>query len=98
MVSLQANIRNMLFDQKSPQNPEVGVLGLHAGGGMVNEEKKLDKNTWIFLLKIVSSQANIRNTFFDQRSPRPSGVGVLQWYGQTDRQTHGHCDSMTESV
>ena len=25
-VSLQANIRNTFFDQKSPQHPEVGVL------------------------------------------------------------------------
>ena len=30
------------------------------------------------------SQANIRNTFFDQSSPRHREVGVLQGHGQTD--------------
>ena len=50
------------------------------------------------LFFIVSSQANIRNTFFAQSSPRHREVGVWRWHGQTDRQTHGHRDSMTESA
>ena len=40
----------------------------------------------------MSSQANIRNTFFDQRSPRHQEVGVLRRHIHTD----GHCDSMTD--
>ena len=41
---------------------------------------------------MLSSQANIRNTFCDQRSPQPLEVGVLQ----CRRQTGGHGDSMTD--
>ena len=44
---------------------------------------------------MVSSQANIWNTFFDQRSQQ---VGLLPWRKQTDQQTDGHGDSMTESA
>ena len=46
------------------------------------------KTKTLFLLKIVSSQAKIRNTFFDQRSPQHPEVGVLRWRRQTDRQTN----------
>ena len=34
--------------------------------------------------KFFSSQANIRNTFFNQSSSRPPEVGFLQWNGRTD--------------
>ena len=45
-------------------------------------------------MKIVSSQTNIRNAIFDQRSTRPPEVGVSRWH----RQTNGHGDSMTNSA
>ena len=48
-------------------------------------------------VKIVYLQANIRQTFFDQRSPQQPELGVLRWRRQTDKQTDGHGDSMTES-
>ena len=51
-----------------------------------------------FFLKIVSSQPNIGNTFFDQWSPRPPEEGVSRRHKQRDRETDGHCDSMTESA
>ena len=38
----------------------------------------------------------IWNTFFDQRSPRPPEAGLSRCHKQTNRQTDGHCDSMTE--
>ena len=37
---------------------------------------------------VVSSQANIRNTFFDQKSPQLPEGGVLRWRRQTDRPTN----------
>ena len=40
----------------------------------------------------MSSQAIIRTTFFDQRSPQPHEMDVLQHHKQTD----GHGDSMTD--
>ena len=49
-------------------------------------------------MKIVSSQTNIRNAIFDQRSTRPPEVGVSRWHRQTHRQTDGHGDSMTNSA
>ena len=49
-------------------------------------------------LKIVSSQTNIRNAIFDQRSTRPPEVGVSRWHRQTDRHTDGHGNSMTNSA
>ena len=45
-------------------------------------------------MKIVSSQTNIRNAIFDQRSTRPPEVGVSRWH----RQTNGHGDSRTNSA
>ena len=51
-----------------------------------------------FFLKIVSSQANTRNMFFKQKSPRHPKVGVSRWHRQTDKHTHGHGDSMTNSA
>ena len=36
---------------------------------------------------IVSSQANLRTTFFDQKSPQHLEVGVSQWHGQTNTKT-----------
>ena len=58
----------------------------------------LKKNFFSFLLKIVSSQVNIRNNFFDQKSSRHPEVDVLRRHRQTDRQTDGHGDSMIESA
>ena len=38
------------------------------------------------------SQANIRNTFFDQKFPQPPEVGVSQRHRQTDRHTEKQTD------
>ena len=46
----------------------------------------------------MSSQANIKNTPFDQMSPQPLEEAVLNYHMQTHRQTDGHGDSMTESA
>ena len=46
--------------------------------------------------KIISLQANIRNTFFDQKSPRHPEVGVLGWRRQTNKHTDGHGNSPTD--
>ena len=43
-------------------------------------------------------QAIISDTPCDQRSPQPPEVAVLRWRKQTDRQTDGHGNSMTESA
>ena len=43
-------------------------------------------------------QANISDTHFDQKSPRPPELGVLQRHRHTDTQTDGHHNSMTESA
>ena len=52
--------------------------------------------------KNVPLHANISDTPFDQKFPRPPEEGVLnchrQTNKQTDRHTYGHRDSMTESV
>ena len=45
------------------------------GGGTVNPYMK--KETIAFF-QIVYSQPNIRNMFFDKRSPQPPDVGVLE--------------------
>ena len=45
-------------------------------------------------LKIVQSQANIRNMFLNQKSPLHPKVGVLQWHRQTDE----HGDSMNDAT
>ena len=42
----------------------------------------------------MSSQTNVRNAIFDQRSTRPPEVGVSRWHRHTD----GHGDSMTNSA
>ena len=44
-------------------------------------------HTFYFFL-IVSSQANITNTFFEQKSSRHPEVGVSQWHRQTNTQTN----------
>ena len=44
--------------------------------------------------KVVSSQANIRNTFLDQTSPWHAEVGVLWCHKHTDI----HCNSKTKSA
>ena len=48
--------------------------------------------------KIVSLQVNISTTPFDQKFTGNPEVGVLNCHRTTDRQTDGHCNSMTESV
>ena len=40
------------------------------------DKKKSEKNRMHFIFLIVSLQANIRNTFFDHKSPRHPEVGV----------------------
>ena len=47
-----------------------------------------------FFFEKVSSQTNIRNAIFDQRSTRPPEGGVSRWHRHTD----GHGDSMTNSA
>ena len=42
-------------------------------------------------LKVVLSQANIRNMFFDQRTPGHQEVGILKWH----RHTNTHMDIAT---
>ena len=59
-----------------------------------NLGKKLDP----LFLKIVSSQTNIRNAIFDQRSTRPPEVGVSRWHRHTDIHTDGHGDLLTNSA
>ena len=46
----------------------------------------------------MSSQPNIRNKFYDQRSPQPPEEGVSRRHKQTHTQTDAHCNSMTESA
>ena len=67
-----------------------GGVGPKLRVSTISEEEKIYPPLF---LKIVSSQTNIRNAIFDQRSTRPPEVGV-----GTDRQTHGHGDSMTNSA
>ena len=45
--------------------------------------------------KVLWSQANISNTFFNQKSPRHPQVVVLRWHGQTHRQTDRNGNSIT---
>ena len=76
------------------------MTGFDFGGGSKiarfnNFAKKLDPP---FFLQKVSSQTNIRNAIFDQRSARPPEVGVSRWHRQTYRQTHGHGDLLTNSA
>ena len=68
-----------LYDQLWPSGAELVKM---------NSPKKITD----FFVETVLSQATIRNTFFDQRSPRPPEVGVLRWRRQTD----GHGNSMTD--
>ena len=53
-----------------------------------------------FFFRIVSSHDNIRNTFFNQKSPQPPEgcFATSQTDKQIERQTDGHRDSMTESA
>ena len=44
----------------------------------------------------MSSQANISDTPFDQKTPGHPEVGVLRRHKQIDRQTNGHRNSMPE--
>ena len=76
IVSLQANISNTTFDQKSSGHPEVGVSQItqEMGGG---DSNFMVKET-TFMLKIVSLLANISNAFFDQKSPGHLVVGFSQ--------------------
>ena len=46
----------------------------HRGGRRGGQSKIFLEIFYTFLLKIVSSQPNIRNTFFDHRSLRPPEV------------------------
>ena len=61
-------------------------IGANGGEGQSNLFWR-EKITHFFVVEIVSSQANIGNTFFDQRSSRPPDVGVLQRHRQTDTPT-----------
>ena len=57
-------------------NPPLSTVGWTKTTHFNNVVKR---NTCSFLLQIVSKQANIRNTVFDQRSSRPQEVGVSRW-------------------
>ena len=76
IVSSQANIRNMFFDQRSSRHPEVGVGPKLYVLEISEKGTPRGKKGPRLFFKIVSSQANIRNRFFDQRSPRHPEVGV----------------------
>ena len=76
------------------------VAGIHCqwipvSGGEKGSSVKVDS-------QIVSSQANVSDTPFDQKSPGHPEVGVLNCYKhkniQTYRPTDGHGDSMIESA
>ena len=56
------------------------------GGGMI---KKMKKTVALFFISTM---------FFHQKSPRPPEEDVLQSHKQTNKQTDGHRDSMTESA
>ena len=62
---------------------------------MKNAKKPSPKKIFIY---IVSWQANISDTPFDQRSLRPPEVGVLNCHRQTHRLTDRHGASMNESA
>ena len=47
--------------------------------------------------KIVSLQANISDTPFDQKFFQPPEVGVSQWHTHTDGHTYKHCGLLPES-
>ena len=49
-------------------------------------------------LKIVSFQAKIRDTPFEQKLFAPPEVGILQWHTHTNTHTDGHGDSLTKSA
>ena len=91
-VSLHGNKRRTQFDQDQDQDLRkclfcAWVRGRwQVGGGRVHPNYFDTNGHTIFWFW--SSQPNIRNTFFDQRSPRPPEVGVLR-FSQTkkDRQT-----------
>ena len=83
----------MFFNKKSPRHPGVGVLGF-MGRGKGILKKYFGKKWTNLLFKIVSFQANIRDAFFDQKSPENSEVCVSQHQKHTD----GHGDSMTNPV
>ena len=97
---MQAYTRNTLFDQKSPQHPEVFFGG--GGGGPKLRIITILKKINAFISSLL--QANIRNTLFDQRSPGHPKVGVLRWHRHKDTDTdththkHKHCNCMTESA
>ena len=50
---------------------------MRVGGGGVNQNQILEKTDTFLFIIIVLLQADIRNTFFDQKSPQHSEVGVL---------------------
>ena len=53
-----------------------GCFGLTRVGGRGLIQIIFEKKGRTFFLKIVSSQPNIENMFFDQRSPQPPEEGV----------------------
>ena len=69
---MKANIGNTTFDQKCSGYPNYA----RSGGRGVDSNFMLKVTT--FVLKIVSLYANIRNAFFDQKSPGHLVVGVSQ--------------------
>ena len=73
------------------QTPSLTTKSLSKTVGFCNLRKR-DPNFLIFfqnilLWKIVWSQANIRNTLFNQTSPRHPEVGVLRLHRHTHKQT-----------
>ena len=79
--------------------PPLSTLGWLTVGWLQKPRKveKRKKSSKRKKKKIVSLHANISDTPFDQSSPVHREVGVLNCHRPTNRQTDGHCDSMTES-
>ena len=73
---------------------EIFLRAILEGGPKSRVKKFRQKIGPPVFLKIVSSQTNIRNAIFDQRSTRPPEGGVSRWHRHTD----GHGDSMTNSA
>ena len=81
ILTSEPKIRITSFNQRFPQPPEIGVLGLRRGWSKTSQK-------FLFIFLIVSSQPNIRNTFFDERSLKPLEEGVSRRHRHTDIHTN----------
>ena len=75
-----------------PVTPSLSTVGWSQTMCLNNPWKKTAHN---LVFNIWSSQANIKNTLFDQKSPWHPEVGVTRWHTQTDTQTDIQTDIRT---